>query len=1141
MIDELRELVDRIRRRWFRAVALQIVSRAMFAVALIVLCGAVADRVLAPAEPFVLMLGAAVVLLSAGAVAAAIWPYRHRPGDARVARLIEERCPELEDAVASAVDVAGRPGDADPFRGYVVSAGVGRLRDIDPARVIAPAWIRRGIGQTAAAAVVLAAALAFAAPFVSRAAQIAVLRFLPGAVTIDVIPGNVRVPAGTPLRIVARIGSRTGGFARVPPELTLEARGQARTVPMILTPDGFEVRINAVDRSFAYRVRAGGAASPEYSVTALFPPHVRRIDLRYEYPSFTGLEPRDERDGGDIYGPAGTRVRLRVETDKPVTSAALALSDAAPPIALAPAGDRVLESTLTLERDASYRVALEDADGLSSKGLEYFIRVMDDRPPEVHLLRPVGDQQITPLEEVTIEARADDDYGVASLELVYSVSGGPEKIVPFGRMSGTETARLGSSLVAAEDLGVKPGDVISYYARARDVSRGKASSLARSEMLFLEVKPFNEEYVAAQSQAMAAQTDTELESLVAAQKEVISATWNIERRTAAGRSAADIKAVADAQAEVKRRAEQTAGALTPRRRRLGGGLPQQTLPSPSDATDPVAAAADAMGRALQQLQGQRTTAAIPHEMAALNALLRAQADVRRRQVTQSNNASANRGSGRQGQDLSSLFDRELKRQQKNNYETKAEIEERPDQQKTDDLDRIRELAKRQEALAREQRELARAEPSEEELKRELEKLTREQTELQREIETVQPRATGAATAAGAKGAARAGAAGASSPELKDAAEQMRGATADLRRQGVGSAAARGERAAEQLRKLERDLQTATPDARKRAIGELQLEAQQLAEAQRRVAGEAQRLDAEGGGTVDARRRLAAGKESLADRVDRLRDAARRLSGDPRAGTAADRTAIGEAARDLDRQQLGARMRAGATDMRNGRGTGAQPGTSQTPLAPAERDLAEAMERVAGRMNGADAGGAKGQTQRLADALDEAREARDRLARLEQKIRDARRQASPEGQPPGQAGARGAEGSRGQRGSSGGGAGSADLARLQDEYARELQRTRELLGRVDRAAPQSGRGQSTPEEHEWSRSAPGTESWKNDYGAWEGLHQDVTRALERYEASVADRLSRALTADRLRAGGSDRVPDAYRQRIARYFESLAQKK
>ena len=49
---------------------------------------------------------------------------------------------------------------------------------------------------------------------------------------------------------------------------------------------------------------------------------VERIDLHYEYPPFTGLRPRDEQNGGDIYAPAGTKVRLRVQTDKPIAEIA---------------------------------------------------------------------------------------------------------------------------------------------------------------------------------------------------------------------------------------------------------------------------------------------------------------------------------------------------------------------------------------------------------------------------------------------------------------------------------------------------------------------------------------------------------------------------------------------------------------------------------------------------------------------------------------------------------------------------------------------------------------------------------------------------------------------------------------------------
>ena len=52
-------------------------------------------------------------------------------------------------------------------------------------------------------------------------------------------------------------------------------------------------------------------------------------------------------------------------------------------------------------------------------------------PPDVRVLKPATDRSVTRLEEVDIEAQAEDDYGVDRLDLVYSVRGGAEKVVPL--------------------------------------------------------------------------------------------------------------------------------------------------------------------------------------------------------------------------------------------------------------------------------------------------------------------------------------------------------------------------------------------------------------------------------------------------------------------------------------------------------------------------------------------------------------------------------------------------------------------------------------------------------------------------------------------------------------------------------------
>jgi hypothetical protein len=113
-----------------------------------------------------------------------------------------------------------------------------------------------------------------------------------------------------------------------------------------------------------------------------------------------------------------------------------------------------------------------------------------------------------------------------------------------------------------------------------------------------------------------------------------------------------------------------------------------------------------------------------------------------------------------------------------------------------------------------------------------------------------------------------------------------------------------------------------------------------------------------------------------------------------------------------------------------------------------------------------------------------------------------------------------------------------VQRARQEYLRELQRANETLGRM--RAEQRGGGGSTPEEHEFSRSAPGNEAFKQDFSNWESLRRNVDLALEQFEAAASDRLA-TKNGDRLSAGGSERIPDAYRPMVSRYFEAIAKAK
>ena len=80
--------------------------------------------------------------------------------------------------------------------------------------------------------------------------------------------------------------------------------------------------------------------------------------------------------------------------------------------------------------------------------------------------------------------------------------------------------------------------------------------------------------------------------------------------------------------------------------------------------------------------------------------------------------------------------------------------------------------------------------------------------------------------------------------------------------------------------------------------------------------------------------------------------------------------------------------------------------------------------------------------------------------------------------------------------------------------------------------------ATPEDWYPSLSAPGTESFKQDFTKWESLKKNLLLALERTESRLASQLREREGRERLNVGGHQGVSDEYREMVDRYYQSLA---
>ena len=479
-VQAIGDLLTRVRARWRMLAWLNAAVRAGLGGAAVIVVSLIVALWTVRAPLALALTGATALACFAAVVAWMLWPLRRSPSDVRVGRFIEEREPALEDRLVSAIDLmaSDRHAQSPAIAAPMLADAAARAERVDLNAIVPDAALRGAWMQSAGRPLLALIVLAAGEP-ARQAYDAGWLTLFPAHVRLIVAPGDARIAAGAALTIQAHLA---GNRAPVLPQVQIGDGENWRAAPMTRDQNGgFRLTLESISVPFRYRVVAGGLMSSTYAVSVAHPPRVTRIDVDYTFPPSLGLKPRTEEDSGDIYAPAGTDVRVRIHTDRPASAGRLTL-DGGRTLPLAAHAPDAWTASMKVVEDTSYRIVLGDSEGRTSPGdMEYFIRTLADRPPEVHIVKPASDRAVTRLEEVDVEAQADDDYGIAQLDLVYALRGAAEHVVPF-RIPPRATSVTGRQTLYLEDLDVQPGDFISYYVRAHDLTRGIRSNEARSDI-----------------------------------------------------------------------------------------------------------------------------------------------------------------------------------------------------------------------------------------------------------------------------------------------------------------------------------------------------------------------------------------------------------------------------------------------------------------------------------------------------------------------------------------------------------------------------------------------------------------------------------------------------------------------------------
>lgn len=779
----LRAYLEQCRRRFAIVSRARVFAAGLAGVAGCLLAFAAFVSHVVPAEGWVIAARVALYALLAATVLAVV-ARRVRARDA--ARRMERRVPAFDGRISTWLDESGRA--KPPALLPRLAADTLRVSRTHPARRVVPAW---HLAPPLALLVVAALLLGWVYVAAPQSLRLPAERLVLGDALGDtrprivVAPGDTVVPRGADVLVSAR----AQGFATDELRLHASFAGAPRWEQAAMLPaasDGEETRefvLVSITEPLSYFVAGGGVNSPRYRVQVADLPAVERLEVALRYPAWTRLGVHAQSHG-DVSGVAGTEVEVRVHSDRPLAGGRLVLE------AQAPALDADGVGGFRIDAPGTWHVAVEHLGQRVRISDNFLIDVVADQRPAVEFEFPGHDRSATAIEEVALRFRARDDFGVEALTLRYAVNGG-EWREQAGTASGEREAAA-SHLVAFETLtddagrAMRPGDVLSFYAEAKD-----HGEVARTALYFVDVRPFDRRYRERQGGGNAGQGsgggNGGLE-LSARQRDIVAATWNLIRdRDAGNRAEQDfgdqVRMVTALQTALREQVETLVARAEGRRL------------SEEDEMDSFVAelemAAAQMALAAETLSASDLEGAVPPEQRALGHLLSAEASLTDVNVSLSRAASGSGSSA--SRSLAELVDLELD-PERNRYETPQQptFGERAESSDDDEWQRLTELARRQEALARRQEREGQALPESrwqlERLEDELESL---RERLERQAEQQQQRqnsgSAGGSVAQSRSGETRPGQSG---------ERDLRSALAEIERARANVAEARGEQRAD---------------------------------------------------------------------------------------------------------------------------------------------------------------------------------------------------------------------------------------------------------------------------------------------------------------------------------------------------------
>ena len=1100
----------------------------------------------------------ALLVVGAGVIGYLLYKYLVQPLRASltlrdVALNVERNHPDLEDRLVSAIEFGNRES-TDPIEAHMLQRlledTVERVKGINFKATIDHSQTRKHV-SIAALVVVGCVILSLLFPTEIHTSLLRVL--VPWEKTDPILttrlavePGNARILRGKSLPIHVTVTGKSAekvvltygdiGAQQLSTSEVEKNQQQSKTIiNMLRNPDdkrGFAYEIFNIDADMEYAVAANEATSERYTVEVFEMPKVTEISVAYTYPDYTDLKSVVQTGTGDIRAVVGTQAEIRLTTNKAIQTASIAISQETvshqqSDLTVEPysadsqmviSNGNTLTTTIDVVEDGSYAIQLLCIDGFNNEiPIEYTIKAIPDAVPEVVIKEPGRDVKATKLDEVEIVAEATDDYGVAELKLMYRI--GSDELREFVMESSVSTPIVGSDSGAdarhvaegaytfyLEEFDVEPGDIISYYAHATDNNTRTGPGEASSEVYFIEIRPFNEDFHEGESEGEPGEAEPNpLLDIISSQKEIIRETSKHSRTKPAAVTEtyqAAVRKTGERQTELKEKTQRVVDEFSAAMQGESAVTPE-ILMNLEDAIDRMDEASD-------HLNAIRPDEAIPPEQEALELLIKVSLEIPKILMQMRNS----------NPQLAENLELEMEELQNELENQQNELDAEMQEQTQEMLDQARQMLGEQQQLSQQSQQLGREDqPAPSEMQQNSQQqgqLAQQAQQMAQQLDAMQQNGQGTQ-------GQRLNQAG---QAMQQAGEQMEQAAQGMQQEEPQLSAAKGEKAEERLQEAVEQLEKVAAEYTDAALDRASQQLQELTEAQSDVQQQTQELRDRSEQSEmrpeDFRKasELANQQRELQRNLEALERSLRNIQEQLAPDNPEAAQNVADATRRLAEEQTTGDM---ATAQR------ALQWRSFRAADQNQQDVLDALEQTQGDLQQAQANMAATEEEQLEAALEQLQRARERMQDIQRELQ------AMEGQEQTEAQQRRRE----------------QLAEQQQQIQEQMQRAQASMQREP-----SGDQPGSDEPADQEARVGGRESDREIDRLWLGMldtmdyrpgnrsnpfpnYEFVIRDLGKLESALEERLNTLQEKKRLAQVVKEDVPPEYRRLVDDYYESLSQ--